>query len=398
MRLWLAPLSLLLACDGAPRQAPSPSAEGSTKPAVADLAEPAARGPAAAKHAEPPPVAEPPPASEPPPVRSDGTIYASAELMGTRVSLNVWLPPTVTAAAAGAAMQAALDAMADVEDSMSEWRSDSELSRLSQAAGGSTVAVSDGLFEVLSRAKSIATETNGAFDPTFHGVGQLWSFAPGAQPPSRAAVAEKLPLVDYRALEIDARAKTVRLAKAGMMLGLGAIAKGYAVDRASALLTERGLAHHVVEAGGDTYAAGTKGGTPWVVGIQRPGDRGVVGVLPTTDRAVVTSGNYQRYFEHEGKRYAHILDPKTGWPIVADKSPKSVTVLAANATDADAFATAVAVLGATAGMAFVESHADLEAVVIDASDKVYISSGLEELAIPGGPLAHARDPAVATPK
>ncbi|MEM6995104.1 MAG: FAD:protein FMN transferase, partial [Myxococcota bacterium] len=209
-------------------------------------------------------------------------------------------------------------------------------------------------------------------------VGQLWSFKRGAQPPTRKAIAEKLPLVDYRKLEIDADAKTVRLAKAGMMLGLGAIAKGYAVDRASAVLTERGLPHHVVEAGGDTYAAGTKGGKPWAVGIQTPGERGVVGVLPSSNRAVVTSGDYQRFFEFEGKRYAHILDPKSGWPVPAERSPRSVTLVADNATDADAYATAVAVMGVEAGLAFVERLPAIEAVVIDSAEKVHISSGLVE--------------------
>lgn len=319
-----------------------------------------------------------PDAQEGPPVRKDGTIYASAELMGTRVSLNVWLPPGKTPEQAAAAMQAALDEMARIEDVMSEWRPTSELSRLSKAAGGEPQTISEDLAIVLARAKAIAADTDGAFDPTFHAVGQLWSFAPGATPPSKKDIAAKLVLIDHVALEVDLEAKTARLTKPGMMLGLGAIAKGYAVDRASAVLAEHGLPHHVVEAGGDTYAAGTKDGKPWGVGIQKPGERGVVGILPSTNRAVVTSGDYQRFFEYEGKRYAHILDPSTGWPVPADKSPQSVTLVAGNATDADAYATAVAVKGAVDGMAFVESRADLEAVVIDGAGKVHISSGLAD--------------------
>ncbi len=365
----LAVAALGSACE----QSPKPSTE--------------ANAPAASEPTTPPPDPEPAATDEPktpptakagPPVRDDGTIYADAELMGTRVSLNVWLPPGKTAAEAGAAMQSALDTMTRVEDLMSEWRPASGSVAEPSSPGGEPMIVSEALVEVLARAKQVAEHTDGAFDPTFHGVGQLWSFKPGATPPTPAAIADKLPLVGHAGLEVDVDAKTVRLTKPGMMLGLGAIAKGYAVDEASSALVAAGLPHHVVEAGGDTFAAGTKGGKPWAVGIQRPGQRGVVGVLPTSGRAVVTSGDYQRFFEHEGKRYAHILDPKTGWPIPAERSPRSVTLVADNAMDADAYATAVAVMGVQAGMAFVEATPTLEAVVIDGADKVHISSGLRD--------------------
>lgn len=330
--------------------------------------------PAAPTTPTPPPQPEP----EAPPVRKDGTIFGESELMGTRVTINVWLDPRRDAAEAGAAMNAALAEMARIEEIMSEWRSTSELSQLNARAGGAPMAVSPELFEVLSASRRIAEETGGAFDPTFHGVGQLWSFQQGARPPSRQTVAEKLPLVDWRELHVDDTARTVRLGKPGMMLGLGAIAKGYAVDRASAVLAQAGFTNHVVEAGGDTYAAGTKGGKKWNVGVQKPGERGVVGIIPASDEAIVTSGDYQRFFEHEGRRYGHILDPRTGWPLEHDASPRSVTLVASNATDADAYCTAVTVMGATEGMAFVERHPRLEAVIIDHDGTLLVSSGLKD--------------------
>lgn len=316
-----------------------------------------------------------------PPVRKDGTIFAESELMGTRISINVFVGVGEGGRAkeAGDAMQAALEAMADIEDVMSEWRPHSELSRLSDAAGGEPMKVSAGLLEILARSRAIAEATGGAFDPTFHGVGQLWSFRPGAEPPTREAVAEKLPLVGWDRIELDQEKGTVRLRDAGMRLGLGAIAKGYAVDVASALLAERGFANHVVEAGGDTYARGAKAGKPWAVGIQSPGRPGVVGVLPMRDRAVVTSGDYQRFLEHDGKRYAHILDPRTGWPVEADISAQSVTLVADNATDADAYATAVAVMGPKRGMAFVEGREDLEAVILERDGTLVVSTGLRDV-------------------
>jgi thiamine biosynthesis lipoprotein len=161
-----------------------------------------------------------------------------------------------------------------------------------------------------------------------------------------------------------------------MMIGLGAIAKGYGVDRASAVLRARGFPHHIVEGGGDTYVSGTKGSSSWMVGIQRPEGIGTIGALPVRDRAVVTSGGYQRFFEYEGKRYAHILDPRTGWALDEAKSALSVTVVAANATDADAFCTAIMVMGPQEGMEFVTQHASLEAVIIPRTGPVEISPGL----------------------
>ncbi|MCH9681462.1 MAG: FAD:protein FMN transferase [Deltaproteobacteria bacterium] len=356
--------ALGLACEREP--APSPAPRAST--------------PKSSTPASPPPATKTPAAPKPkgPPIRKDGTVFADSELMGTRVSINVWAGPPAAADGVGAekAIRAAFDEMARLEQILSEWRPNSELSRLSNAAGGPARPLSPELLDVLVRSRAIASATSGAFDPTFHGVGQLWSFAPGATPPTRAEVEAKLPLVDWHELELDETAGTGRLSKPGMKLGLGAIGKGFAADEASALLARMGFPNHVVEVGGDTYAAGTKDGKPWMVGIQRPGERGVVGALPSRNLAVVTSGDYQRYFEHEGTRYSHILDPQTGWPVPADRSPKSVTLVASNATDADAYCTAVAVMGVEAGMTFVETHEGLEAVIITQDDQVEVSTGL----------------------
>lgn len=356
-------VALLGACSKSEAPQPEPVLPGPTP-------QPAAP-PTKAKKA--PPI----PPSDGPPVRRDGTMYGTSELMGTTVSLNVFLGPDGNAAKAGKAMEDALAEMARIESLMSEWKPTTELSALNDAAGEDAREVSDELFEVLDVAKRIHAETNGSFDVTFHGVGHLWSFKPGAAPPTADAIAAALPLVDGSAIELDRRARTARLPKTGMKIGLGAIAKGYAVDRASALLRARGFADHVVEAGGDTYASGSKGGQPWRVGVKDPQSQGSLGVLAIRERAVVTSGDYMRFFEHEGRRYAHIIDPTTGWPVEASKSPKSVTLLAKDATQADAYCTAVAVMGAKAGLEFVESRSDLDAVIIDRDGAVMVSSGLD---------------------
>jgi thiamine biosynthesis lipoprotein len=222
----------------------------------------------------------------------------------------------------------------------------------------------------------VSAATDGCFDVTFHAVGQLWSFKEGSTPPTAAAIEQKLALVGWQKLVLDAEAGTGRLEQPGMMIGLGAIAKGYAVDRAAALLRARGFTDHIIEAGGDTFVSGSKGEKSWMVGVQNPDGPGTVGALPARDEAVVTSGDYQRFLEHGGKRYSHILDPKTGWPRERTHAPKSVTLVAANATDADAYATAVSVMGAEQGMALVESHESLEAVIITRAGEIRFSSGL----------------------
>ena len=161
--------------------------------------------------------------------------------------------------------------------------------------------------------------------------------------------------------------------------------------------------HHIVEGGGDTYVSGTKAGAPWRVGIQRPDGPGSIAAIPASDRAIVTSGGYQRFIEVDGKRYAHIIDPRTGWPLDETSSAQSITVLADDATDADAYATAVAVMGPEKGLAFVEAHPPLAAVIVTRSGEVLVSRDLAPLLIwpsdapsTGDPAAPAPDP-TATP-
>jgi FAD:protein FMN transferase len=340
-----------------------------------------------------------------PPIRKDNTVFADTEMMGTRVSINVYVDPKRppnrntdrnSARDAERAVEAAFEEMARIESLLSEWKPHSDLSRFNAAAGGPPIEVSAELAEVLARSREIGEETGGHFDVTFHGVGQLWSFEPGAVPPSAEEIERKLPLVDFRAIEVDRETRMARLARPGMMVGLGAIGKGYAAERASATLKAHGFADHVVEAGGDTHASGSKGTKPWMVGVQNPDGRGVVGVLPAIDRSIVTSGDYQRFFEHEGRRYAHIIDPRTGWPIELERSPRSVTLVSSNPTDGDAYCTAVVVMGATEGLQFVESKPDLEAIIMTRSGELLVSSGLQDVFIPttpeGKPLGSPPDP------
>lgn len=358
-------LGLALACSPEPRERPE-----------AERSEPVSSGPVEPK---PAPVEPEPEIDEPPPIRPDGTIFAETELMGTRASINLWLGPGEDAIEAGKAIRDAIAEMARIESIASEWQPDSELSALNRAAGGEPMSLSPELFAILARSKQVSADTGGLFDVTFHGIGQLWHFTPGSQPPAAEAIAERLALIDWQQLELDEATRSARLAKPGMKIGLGAIAKGYAVDKAAALLTERGFRHHIVEAGGDTYVTGGKGDQAWRVGVQDPEqDSGRIGHLIVRDQSVVTSGNYARFFVWQGVHYTHILDPRTGWPVPADRTPKSVTLVAGDATTADAYCTAISVMEPKVGLAFVEARPALEAIIIGPNDELLISSGLRD--------------------
>ena len=341
-----------------------------------------------------------PPTPSTPPIRADGTIYAEATMMGTHWSINVFLSDAQDAERAGAAIQEAMTEVARIEGIASEWQQDSELSRLNRSAGHGPQPASPELFEILSIAEEVSEATDGAFDVSFHGVGQLWSFQPGARPPVASEIKAKLALVDHNLIELDASHGTVALLQPGVMIGLGAIAKGYAVDRAAAIMRARGFPNVIVEGGGDVFVSGSKGPQSWQVGVQDPTRRGAVGQVDVTNEAVVTSGNYQRFFEFEGVRYAHILDPRTGRPIPFEDSPRSVTVVAADATRADAYATALAVLGREAGLRLANQLGGVEAIFVEADGSVHTSTALrrrfDRIPVQTPPQQPARPPTPAT--
>jgi thiamine biosynthesis lipoprotein len=239
-------------------------------------------------------------------------------------------------------VNAAFEEVERVEQLMSEWRPSSAISAVNLAAGKAPVQVPLEVVSLMQRALSVARATDGAFDPTWAALRGVWDFK--TDPPRlplkstlRAAVAR----IDHRKVQIDN--DTVYLPEAGMALGLGGIAKGYGIDRAVAILRARGLTRFIVDGGGDLYIAGEKEpGVPWTIGLRHPRGGPLVGELPVRDAAVVTSGDYERFFELGGTRYHHIIDVRTGMP--AQKSV-AVSLIAPDATTADAWATGLFVLG-----------------------------------------------------
>jgi thiamine biosynthesis lipoprotein len=307
--------------------------------------------------------------------RDKHIVSRDAKAMGTVVHLGVF---TDDEAGALAAIDEAFAEFRRLEALMTTWREDSEVSRINAQAGIAPVRVSDETFEVLEMASRASRLSGGAFDITFYALRGLWKFDEDLEPrlPDRAELARRLPLVNYRRVRLDRAARTVFLERRGMAINLGGIAKGYAVDRAAAILKRRGFPDAIVQAGGDLLCAGSKDGQPWGAGIRDPrGDRDdVFAVLRLTEHAFSTAGDYERYFSIGGRRYHHILDPKTGYPAMKSRS---VTLYAPTALLADALDDAVFILGWKRGLALVERVEGAGAVIVDDRGEVHVSSRMK---------------------
>jgi thiamine biosynthesis lipoprotein len=233
--------------------------------------------------------------------------------------------------------------------------------------------------EVLTTARQISEWTGGKFDVTFGALSGLWKFDHDRDNtvPDMHAVRSRLPLIDYRAIQINDAAGTVFLPRKGMSIHLGGIGKGYAVDRAVDTLRLRGFRAFMVQSGGDIYVSGLKEGRPWRLGIQDP--RGPASrsfaELDLSDGTFSTSGDYERAFIKDGRRYHHILDPATGEPA---RGTRSVTIVTRRAVLADGLSTGVFILGPDAGMALIERLPDVEGVIVSDRNEVLISSGLRD--------------------
>ena len=278
-----------------------------------------------------------------------------------------------------AAQQAVAEAIAEferIEALLSEWKPDSEISRLNRLAAQAPQVVSDETFRLLEESLAISRLTSGKFDITFKSAGKLWDFH-RAEIPDAAQLQQAASAIDYRRVELDPATHSVRFTSAGTQIGLGGIAKGYAVDRAVQIIRRHGFAEFAVNAGGDLYAVSHGNQKMWQVGVRHPraADQ-LLALLPVANAAVTTSGDYERFFDLNGVRYHHILDPATGQPA---RGSMSVTVLAPRTYLADALATGVFVLGPQAGMALIESLPGVEAMIVDSQGEIHVSAGLSDL-------------------
>jgi thiamine biosynthesis lipoprotein len=265
-----------------------------------------------------------------------------------------------------------------MELSLSSWIPGSDISRLNERAGRRPVQVSEDTLELLQRAKRLSRATAGAFDVTVGAVWDIWPFRNRhAAIPSQEQIDQHVDLVDATSIEIDEYEGTAYLPRMGMKVNLGAIGKGYAAEIAIERMKKLGIERAAVSAGGDLYLLGKKTSGPWVVELEHPRwpgrymDRFIAG-----DVAVATSGDAKQYVERDGRRYSHIIDPRTGRPA---NDCQSVTIVTQSPTEADAYATAVYVMGAERGMNWVEEHQGVEALIVDREGRAHRSSGWASL-------------------
>ena len=291
--------------------------------------------------------------------------------MGTAITVELWHDDVRDGEDAAAAV---IEEMHRIDALMSTYKPESELSRINRDAAISPVPAGRELITLIADALELSELTAGAFDVTYASVGYLYDYRQRRRPDA-GEIDEKLAAVDYRHVVVDPEASTISFKASGVRIDLGGIAKGYAVERGVHILRKRGVEHAIVTAGGDSQILGDRRGRPWVVGVRDPRSRGkVVARIPLVDEAISTSGDYERYFEEDGVRYHHILNPSTGKSAGA---VRSVTIVGPQATRTDGLSTSVFVLGVDAGMRLVNRLPDVEAVIVDSDGQLFYSSGLE---------------------
>jgi thiamine biosynthesis lipoprotein len=281
----------------------------------------------------------------------------------------------------GPSAQKALDAVKAeaqrLEHLLSRFIHNSEISRINAAAGKESVAVCDETFGILQKAQAYSLLSQGLFDITIAPLAGLWDYKHAVSPPPDAQIRQSLGLIGYDSLTLDAANKTARLQKAGQAIDLGGIAKGYASDRFMEIFLQYGVASAFSNIGGNVSTLGRKeDGSSWRVGIRHPRSDRLIGAVSVDGQSVVTSGDYERYFiDAAGRRWHHILNPKTGYP--AQAGLVSVTIVAQSAMDADALSTAIFVAGMQQGLAMLHTQKDIEAVFVDEGLSVYVTPGLQ---------------------
>ncbi|UCC57492.1 MAG: FAD:protein FMN transferase [Gammaproteobacteria bacterium] len=295
-----------------------------------------------------------------------------APVMGTLITVELWHEDAERGKALAAAV---LDEMHRIDRLMSTYKPDSELSRVNDQAAREPVIVSRELLGLVMRALSFSEVTGGAFDITYASAGKYYNYRESVRP-TTAQLEQALPAIDYRHVKLDTVNSTIAFDHPGVRIDLGGIAKGYAVDRSIEILRKAGVLNALVSAGGDTRVIGERWGRAWKVGIRDPRNRdGVVTMIPLMDLAISTSGDYERFFEEDGVRYHHILNPSTGQ---STSAVHSASIIGSNATTTDALSTSIFVMGVTNGLQLINSLTDTEAVIIDNQGRMHYSAGLDQ--------------------
>jgi FAD:protein FMN transferase len=306
------------------------------------------------------------------PAHADWVRRVTDGIMGTRITVELWADDKDKAEQA---IDALLDEMRHIDDSMSTYKPTSEVSQVNDKAAQGPMRISKELFDLLVTAKQYSVITDGAFDITYASVGYLYDFRKHVHP-NDAQIDKALPAVNFRHVLLDPKNQTVQFSQKGVRIDLGGIAKGYSVDRGIDVLKARGFTRMYVSAGGDSRIVGDRFGKPWMVGIRDPrkGEGEVITRIPLVDAAISTSGDYERFFEEDGVRYHHIIDPHTGH---SASKVRSATVIGPYATRTDGLSKTAFVLGPEKAMEIYNRIDDIDAIIVKLDGTVIYSKGIE---------------------
>ena len=291
-------------------------------------------------------------------------------IMGTAIHVELWHSDKNIARKN---IQRVFTEMHRIDSLMSPFKRGSQLSVINDHASIKPLKISSELFNLIQKSISISKLSNGAFDITFSSVGQFYDYRKKISP-TKKEIAKSLKKINYKNIKLNKNNQTIFFTQAGTRIDLGGIAKGHAVDNAIKILQQYGITQAMVSAGGDTRIIGDKGGRPWYVGIRHPRDKSKSAVvLPLSQTAISTSGDYERYFIKDNVRHHHIIKPSTG---DSARELRSVSIIGSDSTTVDALSTTVFILGLNKGMKLISSLPNKEAIVIDNNGLMHYSTGL----------------------
>lgn len=308
-----------------------------------------------------------------PVIYSQSVYTKTLKLMGSRFDISVVANSELEG---NSYIDMAVSEITRIEKLISSWDAQSQTSEINRNAGIKPVMVDDELFQLIKRAIKISKLTNGAFDISYASMDKVWFFDGSMKEmPTEEAIKNSVAKVGYQNIILDETNHSVFLKLEGMKIGFGAIGKGYAADKAKAILQIKGVTSGIVNASGDLNAWGTQpDGNDWMVAIVNPLNKDkVFSWMPIKNSAVVTSGNYEKYVKFKNVLYTHIIDPRSGYPAT---SILSATVFTANAELADALATSIFVMGVDTALDFVNQLNGVECIIVDKDNKIRTSKNI----------------------
>lgn len=302
-------------------------------------------------------------------------VTKSSYVLGTLINLKAY------GKKAEMAIAESIERLNNIDDKMSAFKENSEISRINFMAGVSAESVSDDTYLVVEKAIEYSKILEGTFDPTIRPLVKLWSIGnKGEKIPDEAEIQATIKLVDYKDVLLDESSSSIMLKHKKQALDMGGIAKGFAADEVRNIFLKHNIKSALIDLGGNIFALGKKqDNTPWRVGIQNPFEpRGeFIGILNVINKSIVTLGNYERYFIKDEKRFHHIIDPKTGYP--SESKIISATIISDNSIDGDGLSTGVYIIGVEKALRIIEEIKGIDAILVTEDKNVYMTSGIREI-------------------